>query len=64
MNIATITLIIKLLDMVHDILCPFFKNEDKLSNADTEKILSKLTELEAKILIMKDKENGKPNTKP
>lgn len=52
-----IALIIKLLDMVHDVLCPFFNDNKK--QQDYDKILAKLDVIESLIIQKRDNLNGK-----
>lgn len=52
-----IAMIIKLLDMVHDVLCPFFRDDH--NTQDYEKILAKLDVIESLIIQKRDNLNGK-----
>lgn len=55
MNTVTIMLIIKLLDFIHDLLCPFFCDNTKkqIKAEDLSKIIQKLDKIES--LLYKDK---------
>ena len=52
-GLTAIMAIIKLLDMVHDLLCPFFN--DNASNEDLDKVMNKLTDIESLIMQIKEK---------
>lgn len=61
-TITTIAMIIKLLDMIHDLLCPFFHDKQQHTQ-DYDKILAKLDQIESTIIQLKDKggKNGISN---
>jgi len=56
-TITTISMIYKLLDLLHDhLLHPIFKDDEK--NIDYDAIMDKLNEIEAILQSKRDKKNG------
>lgn len=50
---STATIVIMILDNVHDILCPFFKDNKEIPEKDLNKILEKLQSIENEIKLIK-----------